>query len=91
MRLMERGGHALSDEARWLLGELRARRLALILAVFAALLLLAAQAPLRYAIQVGQEDGPGSDLPGPVAISVAGVPPVVHRPKTVPTPDGPGQ
>jgi hypothetical protein len=63
MGFLERGGRALAAEARWLLEALRDRRLALILAVFAALLLLAAQAPLRYAIQVGQEDGPGSDLP----------------------------
>jgi hypothetical protein len=63
MRFLERGGRALAGEARWLLRELRDWRLALILAVFAALLLLSAQAPLHYAIQVGQEDGPGSDLP----------------------------
>src|SRR5262245_41873101 len=62
MRLLERGGRALADEARRLLAALRDRRLALILVVFIALL-LAAQAPLRYVIQVGQEDGPGSDLP----------------------------
>jgi hypothetical protein len=63
MRFLERGGRALAAEARWLLGGVRDRWLALILAVFAVLLLLAAQAPLRYAIQVGQEDGTGSDLP----------------------------
>jgi hypothetical protein len=63
MRFLERGGRALADETWRLLAALRDRRLALILGLFLALLLLAAQAPLRYAIQVGQEDGPGSDLP----------------------------
>jgi hypothetical protein len=38
-------------------------QLALILALLITLLMLAAQAPLRYTIAVGQEDGPGSDLP----------------------------
>src|SRR5262245_61959616 len=63
MRLLERGGRVLADEARRLLAALCDRRLALILVVFIALLLIAAQAPLRYIIQVGQEDGLGSDLP----------------------------
>src|SRR5262245_10185003 len=63
MRFLEPGGRALASEARLLLAVLRDWRLALILGVCAALLLLAAQAPLRYAIQVGQEDGPGSGLP----------------------------
>src|SRR4051812_44721333 len=59
MRFLERGGRALAGEARGL----RDWQLALLLGIFAALLLLAAQAPLRYAINVGQEDGPGSDRP----------------------------
>jgi hypothetical protein len=63
MRFLERGGRALAGEVQRLLAELRDRRLMLMLGVFTALLLLAAQVPLRYAIQVGQEDGPGSDLP----------------------------
>src|SRR5262245_24939909 len=63
MQFLERGRRALAGGARWLFAELRDSRLMLILGVFLALLLLAAQAPVRYAIQVGQEDGPGSDLP----------------------------
>ena len=38
-------------------------RLALLLGLVAVLLTLAAQLPLHYRIAVGQEDGPGSDLP----------------------------
>ncbi len=38
-------------------------RLALALLLFAALLTLAAQAPRRYTIEIGQEDGPSGDLP----------------------------
>ena len=63
MRFLERVGRALADETRLLLVALRDRRLALALGILAALLAFAAQAPLRYAIQVGQEDGVGSDLP----------------------------
>jgi hypothetical protein len=63
MRLLERGGRALLDEARLLLAHLRDWRLALAIGIFAALLLLAAQAPLSYTIEVGQADGPGGDLP----------------------------
>ena len=63
MRMLERGGQALWHEARLALAALRDRRLALSLCCFALLLLLAAQAPLRYHINVGQADGPGSDLP----------------------------
>jgi hypothetical protein len=63
MQFLERGGRALVVEARWLSAGLRDRRLGSLLGAFAVLLLLAAQAPVRYAIQVGQEDGPGSDLP----------------------------
>ena len=63
MRMLERGGQALRHEARLVLAALRDRRLALSLCCFALLLLLAAQAPLRYHINVGQADGPGSDLP----------------------------
>src|SRR5690349_15421719 len=61
--MLERGGRALLAEARDGLATLRDRRLALALGLFAALLLLAAQAPLSYHIEIGQEDGPGSDLP----------------------------
>lgn len=63
MQFLERARRALAAEARQLSAGLRDRRLALLLGAFAALLLLAAQAPVRYTIQVGQEDGPGSDLP----------------------------
>lgn len=61
--MLERGGRALLAEARDALAALRDRRLALALGMLAALLLLAAQAPLSYHIEVGQEDGPGGDLP----------------------------
>lgn len=54
---------ALAQEARQALGALLDRRLALLLGLLAALLLAAAQAPLTYAVDVGVEDGPGSDLP----------------------------
>ncbi|HEX9438147.1 MAG TPA: hypothetical protein VF909_00640 [Roseiflexaceae bacterium] len=63
MRFLERVGRALADETRLLLVALRDRRLALALGILAALLAFAAQVPLRYAIQVGQQDGVGSDLP----------------------------
>jgi hypothetical protein len=63
MWFLERVGRTLADETRLLLVALRDRRLALALGILAALLTFAAQAPLRYAIQVGQEDGVGSDLP----------------------------
>ncbi|MEN9938527.1 MAG: hypothetical protein RLZZ387_5106 [Chloroflexota bacterium] len=56
-------GLLLLEEARRALGALRDRRLALLLGLFGALLLLAAQAPLAYTVDVGVEDGPGSDLP----------------------------
>src|SRR5262245_60205121 len=63
MRFLQPGGQALLGELRLLLAHAADRRLALLLGICAALLLLAAQAPLRYAIDVGQADGPGSDLP----------------------------
>jgi hypothetical protein len=63
MRFLERGVRALVGEARQLCAALRDWRFALLLCAFAVLLLLAAQAPLHYAINVGQQDGPGSDLP----------------------------
>lgn len=50
-------------EAQALAASLREGALWRLLAVFAALLALAAQAPLRYTIDVGEEVGPGSDLP----------------------------
>src|SRR5262249_14263678 len=59
----QRGGQAILSELRLLLAHAADRRLALLLAIFAALLLLAAQVPLHYAIDIGQADGPGSDLP----------------------------
>lgn len=40
-----------------------ALRLGPLLGLLAALLVLAAQAPLSYRIEIGQEDGPGADLP----------------------------
>jgi hypothetical protein len=41
----------------------RDRQLAVLLLAFAALFTLAAQVPLHEPIEVGQEDGPGADLP----------------------------
>jgi hypothetical protein len=56
-------GRALGDELRLAGRAIRDRRLALLLGLFAGLLLLASQAPLSYRVDVGVEDGPGSDLP----------------------------
>ena len=61
--MLNHGGQALRTEAQLLLRALRDWRLALSLGLFAILLLLAAQAPLDYRIAIGQQDGPGSDLP----------------------------
>jgi hypothetical protein len=61
--MLERGGRALLAEVRAALVALRDRRLALAIGLFAALLLIIAQVPFYYHIAVGQEDGPGSDLP----------------------------
>ncbi|HWQ12174.1 MAG TPA: hypothetical protein VNL77_05205, partial [Roseiflexaceae bacterium] len=63
MSLLTNGGRALRAEGALALAALRDRGLALLLGLFAALLLLAAQAPLAYSVDVGVEDGPGSDLP----------------------------
>ncbi len=63
MQILTHGGRALSKEARLVLAALREGRLAFSVCLFAVLLLLAAQAPPRYRIEVGQEDGPGGDLP----------------------------
>jgi hypothetical protein len=53
----------LAAELRVLVDALVDRRLWLLLAMAALLLALAAQAPLHYRINVGQEDRPGADLP----------------------------
>jgi hypothetical protein len=63
MSFVSAGGRALLAEAAVALAALRDRRLALLLGLFAMLLLLAAQAPLAYTVDVGVEDGTGSDLP----------------------------
>mgnify|MGYP000979018513 CR=1 FL=1 len=63
MQLIDQGGAALRAEAGRLAAALRERRLWLALGVFAVLLLLAAQAPLDYRIDVGREEGYGGDLP----------------------------
>jgi hypothetical protein len=63
MRLLDRGWQSLAGEARRLLADIRDWRLVLLLGCLATLLLLAAQAPIQYSIEVGQADGPGSDLP----------------------------
>ncbi|HEU4328310.1 MAG TPA: hypothetical protein VFS21_34550 [Roseiflexaceae bacterium] len=60
MRHMSAG---LGGGVRATLRALFDHRLALALLLFAALLTLAAQAPRRYTIEIGQEDGPGGDLP----------------------------
>jgi hypothetical protein len=54
---------ALSTELAHLLGLLRDRALLLPVALLLGALLLTAQLPLSYAIEVGQEDGVGGDLP----------------------------
>ncbi len=51
------------EETTLLLATLRNGALRRTLALFALLLTLAAQPPLHYAIDVGREDGVGSDLP----------------------------
>ncbi|MFQ3683297.1 hypothetical protein, partial [Roseiflexus sp.] len=54
---------ALSGEEANLRTTLRDGALWRTLALFALLLALVAQLPLHYAIDVGREDGAGSDLP----------------------------
>jgi hypothetical protein len=63
MDLFEPGLQALRAEARLLWAALRDWRLFVLLGIFAALLVLAAQAPLRYTIAIGKEEGYGSDRP----------------------------
>ena len=63
MDLLASGGRALRAECWRALAALRERQLWLALALFAALLLLAQQAPLDYRVDVGLEEGYGSDLP----------------------------
>lgn len=53
----------LGGGVRAVLRALFDHRLALALLLFAALLILAVQAPRHYTIEIGQEDGPGGDLP----------------------------
>lgn len=54
---------SLRGEVRSLFAAVWDRRLMAMLALFALMLGLAAQVPFHYHIEVGQEDGPGSDLP----------------------------
>src|SRR5689334_25088599 len=63
MPVLNQGAPALRAEARLLWASLRDWRLAAALGLFLALLLLAAQPPLRYAVDVGTEEGYGSDRP----------------------------
>jgi hypothetical protein len=63
MTLLRNSRRELAAEARLALDALRDPMLALLLALLAVLLVLAAQAPLAYRVDVGVEDGPGSDLP----------------------------
>jgi hypothetical protein len=58
-----RAGRTLWHELQFALRSAWDARLALLLGTVAVLLTLAAQLPVRYHIEVGQEDGPGSDLP----------------------------
>jgi hypothetical protein len=60
---IQQAWQALRAEGRLLAASLRDRRLAAVLAVFAALLTIVAQAPLDYAFDVGNETGYGSDGP----------------------------
>lgn len=63
MELLGSGGRALRAEFWCALAALRERQLWLALALFAALLLVAQQAPLDYRVDVGLEEGYASDLP----------------------------
>ena len=53
----------LAEQLRAALGVLSDRRLPLALLLLAVLLTLAAQVPRTYTVEIGQEDGPGADLP----------------------------
>lgn len=63
MNALDHGRAALADELQRQLAALRERRLWALLAGFALLLFLAAQAPLSYQFDVGLEEGYGSDRP----------------------------
>src|SRR5262249_1098738 len=63
MHFVKQGTRALRAEAQTLLAALRDWRLLGSLGLFLALLLLAAQAPLHYALDIGKEEGYGSDRP----------------------------
>src|SRR5688500_11837789 len=63
MHLFEPGAQALRAEARLLWASLRDWRLHASLGLFLTLLLLAAQVPLRYALDIGKEEGYLSDRP----------------------------
>jgi hypothetical protein len=63
MHFFEQGAQALRAEGQMLWSSLRDRRLLASLALFLALLLLAAQAPLHYALEIGTEEGYLSDRP----------------------------
>ena len=63
MKLLQQAGRWLAAELQLAFAATRDGRLALLLGIFAALMVLAAQAPLHYGVDVGVEDGPGSDLP----------------------------
>jgi len=63
MHFLKQGAQALGADARLLWASLRDWRLLAALGLFLALLLAATQAPLSYAIQIGKEEGYGSDRP----------------------------
>ena len=70
MHFLSQGIQALRAEARLLWAALRDRRLILSLALFAALLLLAAQAPLRYTGYVAFAYVAGFIVPTPGGLGV---------------------
>ena len=61
--MLKHGAQALRAEARLLWASLCDWRLLAALGLFLALLLLGAQTPLRYPIEIGKDEGYGSDRP----------------------------
>jgi hypothetical protein len=61
--LLQQGAQALRADAWLLWASLRDWRLPASLGLFLALLLLATQAPLNYTIEIGKDEGYGSDRP----------------------------
>lgn len=63
MRFLQNYTQALAEQLRQMFNTLRDRSLLILLASLAFVLILAVQLPVRYQIEVGQEDGFGGDLP----------------------------